>query len=253
MSDEVEGAAGSDTAVPTTDGDPEAADATSDAERPAASRWEGKRMAVVVGLVALAVVGLIAYLVWPRTPEYVLVVGDSVTFMSFEDLKGEFGSDTKLDPVARPGYRSSNLLPFVEEAVAARERSGKALERAVLLVGYNDVWKEEVGQNRLAELVDLSARFECAVWLTLPVRPAGEPPAVGDFDPELGDEWNELMADLVGEHDNLHLVADWADAIEGADSADEYLDDDGIHPNDAGQKLLAETMHDAVISSCRFP
>lgn len=209
-------------------------------------------MALVVGLVAVAVVGLIVYLVWPRTPEYVLVVGDSVTFMSFEDLRDEFGPDTKLDPVARPGYRSSNLMPFVEDAVAARERSGKELERAVFLVGYNDVWKEEVGQNRLDEMVELSARFDCAVWLTLPVRPAGEPPAVGDFDPELGDDWNEMIADLVAEHDNLHLVTTWADAIEGASSADEYLDDDGIHPNDAGQELLAKTMHDAVIDSCRF-
>lgn len=213
----------------------------------------GRRLALVAGLVALAVVALIAYLVWPRTPEHVLIVGDSVTYLSWEALDQEFGPGTKLEPIARPGYRSTDLLPLVQEAIDARAESGEELDRAVFLVGYNDVWKDALDDDRLAEVVDLSARYECAVWLTIPARPAGEAPAVGTFDPDLADEWNGRLADLVGEHGNLHLVDDWADAIDGASDPDLYLEEDGIHPNTEGQKLLAETMHDAVINSCRFP
>lgn len=210
-------------------------------------------MYVVVGLVALATVGLIAYLVWPRTPDHVLVVGDSVTYMSWDAIRDEFGGGTDLEPIARPGFRSTDLLPLVQEAIDKRAAAGHPLDRATFLVGYNDVWKEALDDDRLAEMVDLSARHECAVWLTIPARPAGEAPAVGTFDPDLADEWNERLAELVGRHDNLHLVDDWAEAVEGADDQSTYLDDDGIHPNAEGQKLLAKTVHDAVINSCRFP
>lgn len=210
-------------------------------------------MFVVVGGVALALVAFIIYLMWPRTPEHVLIVGDSVTFMSWEALTDEFGSDTSLQPVARPGFRSNELLPLVEKAIDDRAGSGKKLDRAAFLVGYNDVWTETVGDDRLAEMVELSARYECAVWLTLPARPGGTEPAIGSFDAELAEDWNERMADLVAEHGNLHLVRDWAEAVDEASDPATYLEDDGIHPNGAGQNLLARTIHDAVINACRFP
>jgi len=207
----------------------------------------------VVGGVAVAMVAFIVYLMWPRTPEHVLVVGDSVTFMSWEALTDEFGPGTALEAVARPGFTSTDLLPLVEEAIDSRADSGEKLDRAVFLVGYNDVWNEELDDDRLAEMVELSARYECAVWLTLPARPGGSEPAIGTFNPDLADEWNERLADLVGEHRNLHLVDDWAEAIDGAPDPATYLEEDGIHPNGAGQDLLARTMYEAVTNSCRFP
>lgn len=222
------------------------------ADGDASSDGGKRRMALVLGIITIAVVALIAYLMWPRTPDHVLVVGDSVTFMSWNALNDEFGSDTTLEPVARPGFRSTDLLPLVQKAIDDRASSGAALDRAIFLVGYNDVWQDN-GDDRLEELVELSARYECAVWLTLPTRPAGEPPASEVFDPTLADQWNERMADLVDEHRNLHLVTDWADAIEGSSDTDVYLDGDGIHPNLEGQKLLAETMYEAITNSCRFP
>lgn len=221
---------------------------------------DGRRGLLVISvLTAVAVVALATFLLWPRTPDHVLVVGDSVTYMSFERLRREFGTGTDLEAVARPGFRSTDLLPLVETAIDGRDESGRPLDRAIFLVGYNDVWRDDTDHQDLEALVAESARYDCAVWLTLPTRPGGEDPATDefdpdlpDFDPELADEWNERLADLIGEHDSLHLVTDWQDTIDESPAA-RYLDDDGIHPNAAGQKRLAAIMHDSLRSACRFP
>jgi lysophospholipase L1-like esterase len=155
--------------------------------------------------------------------------------------------------VARPGFRSTDLLPLVEAAIDKRAEAGHPLDRAIFLVGYNDVWRDALDDNRLGDLVEESARHECAVWLTIPVEPAGEPPAAGDFDPDLAEQLNEELAQLVEQHDNLHLVDDWARAIDDSASPGTYLEADGIHPNAEGEKLLAKTMYESIVSSCRFP
>ena len=218
----------------------------------------GRRgLLVVTVATVVAVTALAAFLLWPRTPDHVLVVGDSVTFMSFEALRREFGPDTDLEAVARPGYRSTDLLPLTAEAIDRRAGAGRPLDRAIFLVGYNDVWRNQTDYEGLEALVEASARHECAVWLTLPTTPGGRPPTTDavdlpEFDPDLAEAWNERLADLVDQYGSLHLVTDWQTAIDDA-PADRYLGDDGIHPNRTGQERLAEIMHDSLLSACRFP
>jgi lysophospholipase L1-like esterase len=214
---------------------------------------------VVSVLTAAAVAALAAFLLWPRTPDHVLVVGDSVTFMSFEALGREFGPDTDLEALARPGFRSTELLPLALEAMDRRDASGETLDRAIFLVGYNDIWQDETDHEDLEALVAESARHECAIWLTVPTSPGGEPPTtragnrqLPEFDPGVARAWNERLADLVAEHDSLHLVTEWQTTIDEAPPS-RYLDRDGIHPNDAGQERLAAIMHDSLLSACRFP
>lgn len=214
----------------------------------------GKRtrgIAVAAGVTVLAVGALTAYLVWPRTPDHVLVVGDSVTYLSWDAIDDRFGAGSELEALARPGFTAGDLLPLAEEAVDARADAGDDLERAILLVGYNDVWRG-ADDDALAQLVALSARHDCAVWLTLPTAPGGEPAGTGDFDPEAAEAWNERLAELVAEHDNLHLVTAWQEEIEAGDPT-RYLEPDGIHPTRAGQELLARTMDDGLRGACRFP
>ena len=213
---------------------------------------KGGRGLVIASIVTMVAVALLAtFLLWPRTPAHVLVVGDSVTYMSFEDLRAEFDPDTDLEPYARPGYRSTDLLPLATKAIANRVDAGLPLDRAIFLVGYNDVWLDQTEHRDLEKMVAESARFQCAIWLTLPTRPGGKPPATGDFDPELAERWNARLARLVKQHKSLHLVTDWQKAIEGA-PASRYLEKDGIHPNSAGQEKLAEIMHNKLQSSCRL-
>lgn len=204
---------------------------------------------IIVGF-ALVVLAAVAYVVWPRRPEHVLIVGDSVTYMTAPDLDAEF-SGTKTEILAYPGDRSTDLLPITVKAIDERARAGKDLDRAIFLVGYNDVWMGQPDTRDLDRLVEASARYRCAIWLTIPARPGGKPPVVTNFDPAGADHWNQRMADLVGKHDNLHLVTEWAETIEGAPAA-RYLEPDDIHPNRKGTETLARIMHDNLISKCRF-
>lgn len=230
------------------------------APRPGRTREPGRRGLLVVTVVTVvAVAALATFLLWPRTPDHVLVVGDSVTFMSFEALRREFGPDTDLEALARPGFRSTDLLPLTVEAVNRREAAGRPLDRAIFLVGYNDIWRDDTDHEDLEALVAESARHDCAIWLTVPTSPGGDPPTTDAvdpdlpaFDPDLAEAWNERLADLVDEHESLHLVTEWQTTIDEAPPS-RYLDGDGIHPNQAGQERLATIMHDSLLSACRFP
>ena len=208
---------------------------------------------VIAGVTAtlLLLLGGGAYLLWPRPSDHVLVVGDSVSYLSIRAIQEAFGSDVTVEPVTRPGYRAGDLLPLARQAIDQREAAGKELDRAVYLVGYNDVWHGDVETPDLARLVDESARYDCAIWLTFPARPAGRHPGATDFDPDKADRFNARIIELVGTHKNLHVVTDWADLVtKGAPG--QYLDGDGVHPNDQGAKALAKIMVDKLRSDCRF-
>ena len=206
------------------------------------------RLWIIAG-VAVVVLGVAAWLLWPRTPpDHVLIVGDSVSFMSLPDAVKAFDG-TSVEGITRPGYRTTDLLPLVKMAIDDREQSGKELDQAIFLVGYNDVWRSNPRIQDLETLVDQSARYRCAIWLTLPARPGGKPPATTDFDPAGADTFNQRLAKLVCAHRLLLLVTDWAQAVDAA-PADRYLIGDGIHPNQEGMKLLAQIMHYRLAEEC---
>ena len=213
------------------------------------ARGRGSTTWIVAGL-AVVVIAVAAYYFWPRNPEHVLIVGDSVSFMTAPELEHEFsGSDAEI--IAIPGFTSSDLLGLAVHAIDERAKAGKELDRAIFLVGYNDVWKDQPDNPDLNRMVAASARYRCAIWLTLPGRPGGKPPAAAKFDPRRYDVWNARVTKLVGEHRQLHLVTEWSETVDGA-PAGRYLNPDGIHPNHEGSKTLARIMHDSLISKCRF-
>ena len=212
---------------------------------------KNRLLLVAAGLTAIVVIGVAAYILWPRKPEHILIVGDSVSYLSMPKIQDEFGDGTKVQPITIPGNTSTDLLPRTVEAIDERESSGGRLERAIFLVGYNDVIQGRLDSAELEPLVEQSARYECAVWLTLPGEPAGQE-VFGDLFPfEDVEEWNQRTRDLVDQYENLHLVTDWEEAVNNA-SVGEYLEPDGIHPNENGQAKLAQIMVNTIMSSCRF-
>ena len=163
----------------------------------------------------------------------VLIIGDSVTHMSADAIAEEVGADG-LEILATPGYRSTDLLPILQGAVD--ERGGPdsdGLQKAAFLVGYNDILRDALAQNVLAEMVELSSRFDCSVWLALPSG--------------FGDRTDDLLRAQVDRHESVHLDHAWAEAVE-ADSG--LISGDGVHPTDAGKDALAEVYRDALDEWC---
>ena len=203
-----------------------------------------------IGLVMVVVLGtLVALRVLPDgPPPKQFVIGDSVTFLSAGSIQERFDPN-QLQFVARPGFTSTALLPLVEEAMAMSGEPAHARERVAALVGYNDVRVREVDTPSLRKLVDLTSQFECGVWLTLPSRPGGTDATNPMVSSPLIDEWNLRLRAEVARHDNLHLTDAWEQAVNAAPKG-KLIKDDGIHPNAAGQRLLAEVYRNAIDDNC---
>jgi hypothetical protein len=208
---------------------------------------------VPIILVVVVVVGtLIGLKVLPDGPEPDLfIIGDSVTAMSEDEIQDRFDR-APLEFVAIPGYSSGMLLPDVLEAMGSSGDPAHARQRVAVLVGYNDVRLREVDPPSLKTMVEITSKFECGVWLTLPARPGGE-----DNDNEfalspLVDEWNLRVRAEVGRYDNLHLSEAWAQAVENAPEG-KLLRADGVHPNAEGRALLADIYRDAITENCPRP
>ncbi|HWJ98717.1 MAG TPA: hypothetical protein VNQ33_11200 [Acidimicrobiales bacterium] len=205
---------------------------------------------VPLALIAVVVVGtLIGLKVLPDGPEPdVFIIGDSVTNMSEEAISDQF-VHTPLEFVAYPGYSSTMLLPDVLDSMGAPGDPAHARQRVAVLVGYNDVRLREVDTPSLRKMVDLTAEFECGVWLTLPARPGGKDNPNAMADSPLVDEWNLRLQAEVERHDNLHLSDAWAQAVNNA-PVGSILRKDNVHPNAAGRLLLARIYREALDQSC---
>ncbi|HWJ63797.1 MAG TPA: SGNH/GDSL hydrolase family protein [Acidimicrobiales bacterium] len=203
-----------------------------------------------LALVMVVVVGTLIFLkVLPDGPEPELfIIGDSVTQMSESAIEDQF-EHTPLEFVAFPGYSSTMLLPDVVDAMGAPGDPAHSRQRVAVLVGYNDVRLREVDTPSMKEMVDLTAEFDCGVWLTLPSRPGGEDNENAMALSPLVDEWNLRLQAEVERHENLHLSDAWARAVTLAPKGD-VLRKDGVHPNAAGRRLLARIYRDALDEYC---
>lgn len=203
-----------------------------------------------LALMAVVVVGtLVALKVLPDPPPPDLfVVGDSVTFLSQERIEEQF-DHSQVQFVARPGFTSTNLLPLVQDAMGAPGDPAHARQDVAVLVGYNDVRVNDMSTPSLAKMVDLTAQFRCGIWLTVPARPYGQDNENMMAQSNRVDLWNARVRDEVSKHPNLHLVDDWEQAVTNAPKG-KVLKADGVHPNAAGQKVLAKIYRDAMDRYC---
>lgn len=196
--------------------------------------------AVVAGAALVVVVVFVAVRMGGEGPD-VVIVGDSVT----DDAREEIFDRVEGRPqvVAVPGARSADMLGQLEIAMDERTSAGQELEQVAVLVGYNDLTRGPFDEPSLEEMVGDTARFGCAVWLTLPdaeglALDAGEATA-----------WNDRLAGLVDRHDTVHLDRGWQEAVNAADG-DRLLDDDLLHPSSEGIEELAEVYRDALARHC---
>lgn len=197
-----------------------------------------------IGL-AIVVLALVAGgLWWWRRPapvrQGVVFVGDSVTYISLDDLNRDVSAKHPAY-LARVGYRSTDLLPLLRMEVARKEQAGEPLSQIALLVGYNDVLKDEVESPALPKMMNLAAKFDCAVWLTLPNIPLHE---------QETSRWNARVRAAAKGHRNVHVVETWRTAVDSAPPGALVVVSDGVHPNAAGSARLTSIYLDTIGQSC---
>lgn len=166
----------------------------------------------------------------------VLVVGDSVTDLSRQELGQDFGWADELIVRAKAGATTEELLPLAEDGASHDPDIG------VFLPGYNDILKQQADTGALDDMVELAAGLPCSVWLLLPTD--------GGYDPAQVEAWNGRLEQAADEHDSIHLSSDWKRLVEESPDFTFLSRRDAIHPNKAGQRAIASVMADQAKDRC---
>lgn len=206
-------------------------------------------MAVFV-VAVLAVAAVMAFRRWPRPQPRLLIVGDSVTYMSSPTIDATLGPGRDLTIIGMPTYRSTDLIPFAEKFADDHDGFGGRVDAdAVFLVGYNDVIRDDARPADLGRMLAVAGRFRCSVWLTLPATPGGKPAGSPDFPADEVRAWNDRVREEAAGFERVHVSDTWAAVVED-ERADLLLDPDGVHPARAGQVVLADAMQRAFEDAC---
>jgi lysophospholipase L1-like esterase len=204
--------------------------------------------------VAVVVVAVLAVAIgatwWSRRDDRVdlVVVGDSVSYLSAGQTERRLGDDYDIEFLTTPGYTTKQELVLLRDAMSRDDGPAAAREVVAVLVGYNDLRLDTVGTDALADLVEETSRWRCAVWLTLPERPGGQASSEPAVSPEKVGAWNDRLAAEIEPYDDVHLVNDWQDAVHRNPEAE--LLSDGLHPTEAGRRRLADSYRAAIERHC---
>lgn len=201
---------------------------------------------MLAGLLVVAAVA--GWFLWPREEPDLVIVGDSVTFLSIPSIEDAIGGHD-LDIRAYPGQASTDLVLVVLQELAERDEVGEDLDAIALLVGYNDVLRYRGQPDEVRELVDLASRARCTVVLTVPAPPPWSDQADLEAVRAAFATYNEQLRAAVDEHPDVHVVTRWQELVE-ASAPGELVDTDGVHPVAAGQEALADVYRSAVEDSC---
>lgn len=200
---------------------------------------------MIVAVVVVAAIAVVAVVVIRKIGrdhgERVLVIGDSVTAGSKDELTAEFSWTSRLDVQGLSGFRTDQLLP-----VALRKVAEDKPEIVVVLTGYNDLAQEVDTAKAVEQMMDLAATVRCAVWILLPLK--------GEYPPSDGKAFDARIELLAAEHRSVHVTTAWRGAVDGVNGDlpnQKLVKRDRTHPTPAGSRLLAQIEEQAVTRHCR--
>lgn len=219
-------------------------------------RAGGREVAVVVVLLVLlvAVALFTSVVLWqqsekaPAARTRTVIVGDSVTYLATAAIESRFGGAGEVVVEGHPGDTSAQLLPVLEAQMQERRADKETLDRVAILVGYNDVARRLDDPKYLAQMVELAGEFRCAVFLTVPTPAPGSLWAL--LYGQVGfQRFNERLDKLVAQTSHVHLSRRWQDHVEASEPGS-LVGGDGVHPQDAGQHVLADDYATALDEAC---
>ncbi len=168
----------------------------------------------------------------------VLVVGDSVTVLSEDDLRSELDWADTIDVRATNRLRTDELLDGDARAGADADP-----DIGIFMPGYNDVLQDRVDNPALEEMMALASGLPCAVWLLLPTETGMETDRV--------QRWNQRVQDLADEQENVYVSDGWKRLVEATPDFALLSELDGVHPNDDGRRAIAAVMAAEAEARCR--
>lgn len=167
----------------------------------------------------------------------VLVVGDSVTVLSKEELRDQLTWAGTVDVRAEVRLRTDQLLDM------ARSGADEDPDIGIFLPGYNDILQGRADTNALDQMMDVAAGIPCAIWLLIPVD--------GGYPRDQVDTWNRRVQELAKEHPNVHVSDGWKVLVEKTPAFTFISDVDAVHPNQQGRDALAKVMAGVANDRCR--
>jgi lysophospholipase L1-like esterase len=197
-----------------------------------------------VAVVALVVVAAILVIGRVQSRPVVVLAGDSITELSAGALAGPIdgtvgigGNDVVV--VARSGATAAEMEPEVVATSADDPR------QVVINLGTNDVVRTGDVAGALASVERMAAAFPgaaCVHLVTMSESMVSFEDPVGPG--ERAAELNRALVDLAGR--NGYRLIRWDEIVAAGVARGEPLTLDSIHPDPAGEQLLAEAYRDAV-------
>ncbi|HEV7722752.1 MAG TPA: SGNH/GDSL hydrolase family protein [Iamia sp.] len=209
------------------------------------------RLSVLVLVLVLGAAAVVGYLDWRAGDDSphlslalakadVLVIGDSVTDQSSDQITAAM-PDREVTVIGLSGLRTDQLRPVIEDTFRGVNRPSVG----VVMAGYNDVWQGTEREAPIDELVAVMAEVDCAVWVLVPTKGPWEHERALAFDARI-----RAAADAAG----VAVDTRWRDAVDRPDGPapdPDLVQDDDVHPSEAGRLRVAEVMAAAVEDHCR--
>jgi lysophospholipase L1-like esterase len=167
---------------------------------------------------------------WNHRLPHVVVLGDSITYFSGGAILAALDGKANVSLVGRIGYTIEQVMPD------ARILALTHPEIVVINLGTNDAFKAVPTADSITQLDDMLGMY------------ASSKRVLVDISTHFGDASCAARAQAFDDHiASLGLpVVDWNAAVADELAAGTPITSDTIHPNDAGQKILADLIAHAL-------
>jgi lysophospholipase L1-like esterase len=175
--------------------------------------------------------------------------GDSITNVSFQPISNTLSPDYYVDILGQDGFTIAQTLPELQTLLTGPEG---APDDVILESGTNDVFRRTpTWQADLDTEASMVANTQCVIFVN--VSSHADYFNIQDGLPTMVPSINAAMAEEVATHPNFHLL-DWDAFIDEPGNYRAYIDHShyglGVHPNAAGQQVLANMELQALQQDC---
>ena len=197
---------------------------------------------VLVVAVLSAVVGLRALGVGRHRPA-VALIGDSITANLESTARHQLGDEYALAVDGRPGFLADQQLPVVVNTARF------PFDQVVINLGTNDVMNSDHDLDEttatLGQITDAVAGIGCVHLVTVSEGMVND---TGDAGPRAR-RVNDAIREIAAEHPNVRVI-DWAKIERDFEREHgETITTDTVHPNDVGNRVLADA-YEASLANC---